>query len=77
MELCHHDQSNLFAQLGLASDPASQSSFIARHAPLPPDLPLAAAPFWNTAQATFLREKLLDDSDWAEAIDELDCRLRA
>lgn len=77
MELCRHDLDNLFAQLGLASDPTSQNRFIAQHAPLSPDLPLAAAPFWNSAQAAFLREEILDDADWAEAIDELDSRLRA
>lgn len=77
MELYRHDLGSLFAQLGLAPDPASQNRFIAQHAPLSPDLPLAAAPFWNPAQAAFLSEEILDDADWAEAIDELNCRLRA
>lgn len=37
---------------------------------------LEDAPFWNDAQAALLREKILDDSDWAEVIDQLNLTLR-
>jgi len=66
----------LFAQLGLDADGAAQRAFIAAHAPLPAYLPLPDAPFWTPAQATFLREALLEDAEWAEVVDELDALLR-
>ena len=37
---------------------------------------LADAPFWSPAQASFLREELAEDADWAEVVDELNLRLR-
>ena len=67
---------DLFAQLGLDTDEAAQRAFIAAHAPLPANLPLPDAPFWTPAQATFLREALLEDAEWAEVVDELDALLR-
>ena len=67
---------DLFAQLGLDADEAAQRAFIAAHAPLPATLPLPDAPFWTPAQATFLREALLEDAEWAEVVDELDALLR-
>ncbi len=67
---------DLFAQLGLDADGAAQRAFIAAHAPLPAYLPLPDAPFWTPAQATFLREALLEDAEWAEVVDELDALLR-
>ncbi|WP_121497412.1 DUF2789 family protein, partial [Pseudomonas aeruginosa] len=36
---------------------------------------LPDAPFWNPAQASFLREALAEDSDWAEQVDELALQL--
>ena len=76
MELCPHSLPALFAQLGLPSDAEGIADFIARHAPLPKDVPLAAAPFWTPAQAAFLREEILEDADWAAAVEELNLRLR-
>jgi hypothetical protein len=34
------------------------------------------AQFWNTAQASLLKEELTEDSDWAEVIDRLNLALR-
>ncbi|MCB1960801.1 MAG: DUF2789 domain-containing protein [Rhodocyclaceae bacterium] len=76
MESPVHPLSALFAQLGLPSDAASVDAFIASHAPLANDIPIAAAPFWSPAQAAFLREELAEDADWAEVIDVLSARLR-
>ena len=76
MESPIHSMSNLFAQLGLASEPQAIDAFIASHGPLPEAMRLADAPFWTPAQAAFLREGLLEDADWAEVIDQLDARLR-
>ncbi|WP_018311407.1 DUF2789 domain-containing protein [Cupriavidus sp. UYPR2.512] len=76
MESTFHQFSELFAQLGLASDEASIRSFIGTHAPLPDNVELAEAPFWTPAQATLLRDELLDDADWAEIVDQLNLALR-
>lgn len=77
MESPMHSMNNLFAQLGLPSDEASIEQFIATHSPLPHSVPLAEAPFWTPAQASFLNEKILEDADWAEVIDELNAELHA
>jgi hypothetical protein len=73
MEHPFHPFHELFQQLGLDSRPERIDSFVQAHAPLPPGTALADAPFWTTAQADFLREALLTDSDWspvAEALNE-------
>lgn len=77
MEHSHHRFSELFAQLGLPSDPPSIASFLQRHRPLANELHLADAPFWTPAQATLLREQLHQDADWAETVDQLNAALRA
>lgn len=77
MEMQVHNMSNLFAQLGLPSEPAAIEGFIASHSPLPEAVCLHEAPFWSPAQAAFLREEILEDADWAEAVDELNVRLRS
>ena len=72
-----HRFSELFAQLGLASDDHAIGQFLAAHRPLADEIALADAPFWNAAQAAFLREELLEDADWAEMVDQLNVALRA
>lgn len=72
-----HSINNLFAQLGLPSDEASVAQFIKTHSPLPIGVSLSDAAFWTPAQASFLREELLNDADWAEVIDELNAQLHA
>ena len=71
-----HRFSELFAQLGLPADEASIRLFIAAHAPLAPEVPLADAAFWAPSQATFLREEIVRDADWAEVVDQLSAALR-
>lgn len=68
---------DLFAQLGLNSEDHYIQQFISAHSPLPDTIRLADAPFWSPAQASFLREALLQDSDWAEQVDQLNAALRA
>jgi hypothetical protein len=34
------------------------------------------ASFWTQAQASFLREAIEEDADWAELVDQLDVMLR-
>jgi len=76
MEKPIHRFHDLFAQLGLPNDAASIEQFIATHASLAADAKLASAPFWNPAQAAFLREACMQDADWAELADQLSVALR-
>ncbi len=76
MEQPVHPFSQLFDQLGLASDEASIRGFIAAHAPLDEHLRLEEAPFWSTAQAQLLREERIEDADWAIVVDQLNLALR-
>ncbi|MCJ0974042.1 DUF2789 domain-containing protein [Pseudomonas sp. PS1] len=75
MELPNKDMSTLFEQLGLPSDPQSIDDFIARHAPLPNEVRLADAPFWNDSQRSLLRDEWIEDAEWAPIVDELNARL--
>ena len=74
METHKHDLRNLFRQLGLAAEDAQIDAFVEKHR-LAPDIALINAPFWNPSQAKFLKQAMADDSDWAEAVDELAVRL--
>ncbi len=69
------DLSDLFVQLGLPSEENDIEKFIAEHKGLKSALPIHEAPFWNAAQAEFLRQSLTEDAEWAEVIDELNTRL--
>ena len=71
-----HHFSDLFAQLGLPNDDLAIQHFLASHAPLHGDFRLPEAPFWTPAQAAFLREAILQDSDWVEMVDQLSVALR-
>lgn len=75
MELPNKDMSTLFDQLGLPSDPASIDDFIASHAPLPENVRLADAPFWNDSQRALLADEWAEDAEWAPIVDELNVRL--
>lgn len=72
-----HSINDLFAQLGLVSDQASIVHFILTHRALMSNVVLSEAAFWTPAQATFLREEILKDADWAEVIDQLNAELHA
>lgn len=71
-----HRFGELFAQLGLPSDEPGIARFLSTHTPLAGEIKLPDAPFWTPAQAAFLREALLQDSDWAELVDQLSEALR-
>ncbi len=66
-----HHFHELFAQLGLPSDELGIRQFTTQHASLAADVKLADAAFWTPAQATFLREALVQDADWAGQVDQL------
>ncbi|MED5608303.1 DUF2789 domain-containing protein [Pseudomonas sp. JH-2] len=74
MDTTPHTFAELFKQLGLPSGHQEIDAFLAAHR-LPEGQALADASFWNEAQATFIREALEEDSDWAEEVDELAARL--
>jgi len=71
----HYEISTLFSQLGLNSDKNSIEDFFENHF-IAGRIRLDEAPFWSPSQATFLREAIAEDSDWAEAVDHLDAGLR-
>ena len=76
MDTAFHPLNELFEQLGLPSSYKSIDEFIARHAPLNQSTILEEAEFWNQNQRDFLHDELLNDADWAEAIDLLNSQLR-
>jgi hypothetical protein len=76
MEKHIHRMTELFAQLGLPSSPDDIRRFVDSNRPVPAHLTLHEAPFWNHAQAGFLREAVMADADWSGVIDVLDVALR-
>ena len=76
MEDPSHTLNTLFQQLGLPSETDELHRFISQHSPLAEAIGLADAPFWSPSQATFLREQLNKDADWAEVVDQLNLLLR-
>jgi hypothetical protein len=71
-----HSLRQLFAQLGLPDEPLQIDCFIHHHRPVPGQLRLAEAPFWNLAQSQLLTASVDDDADWAVVVDKLDTLLR-
>ena len=76
MDTSIHTVQTLFCQLGLADDQEQINAFIELHRPLPNNINLPEANFWNETQAVFLTEAIEQDSDWCELVDKLDCLLR-
>jgi hypothetical protein len=76
MDTSKHALPELFAQLGLQADDEGIRAFIDLHRPLAAHLKLHQAPWWQPAQAAFLKEAFDQDAEWAEAADELDALLR-
>lgn len=71
-----HNLVSLFEQLGLDSTNEGIAAFIDKNRPVPGNLALHEAEFWNTSQAAFLEEAIDKDADWAEVVDELNLLLR-
>lgn len=70
MDTSSHTLTTLFAQLGLDTNEQAMAQFIRQHK-LAAGTAIQDAPFWNPAQASFLRESLKQDAEWCEIIDEL------
>lgn len=66
-----HHFGDLFAQLGLPNDVMAISHFLTVHASMADGFRLPDAPYWTVSQAAFLRESLLQDSDWTGVVDQL------
>lgn len=76
MDIAIHDIESLFEQLGLEHTQEAVAAFIRKHRPLPSDVELHKAPFWSASQASFLKQAIADDADWAEVVDQLNAMLR-
>lgn len=76
MDTSRHSLQTLFFQLGLAYEEKEIRAFVEKHKPLPRNVPLPEADFWNPAQAALLAEAIESDSDWCALADELDSLLR-
>jgi len=76
METGLHKFHMLFQQLGLPAEAADIERFITDHRPLPAELKLADAPFWNDSQRRLLCQSLADDADWSSLVDQLSVSLR-
>ena len=76
MEPPIHDLSSLFSQLGLDNTEEAIENLIRRNNSLPANVKLHKAEFWNSSQASFLKQAKDEDADWAEIVDQLDVMLR-
>ena len=76
MEPPIHNLNSLFNQLGLDSTDTAIEDFINSNNPLPNNIELHNADFWNPSQASFLIQVKDQDADWAEIVDQLDTMLR-
>ncbi|MCW2311625.1 DUF2789 domain-containing protein [Rhodoferax antarcticus] len=61
----------LFAQLGLPDDDESIAAFLVKHRSMARNMRLPDAPYWSASQASFLREALTQDAEWAVVVDQL------
>ena len=76
MESPIHSLASLFDQLGLDSSDQAIENFIDDHRPLEGRIELHNADFWSVSQASFLKQEIDEDADWAEVVDQLDAQLR-
>ncbi len=76
METPIHSIVTLFDQLGLDSSEQGIDNFIEKNGPLLDTKELHKAGFWNTSQASFLKQALDEDADWVEIVNQLDVMLR-
>lgn len=74
MDTSTHDLASFFSQLGLPNTSQDINNFVASHQ-LAAGTGLAKATFWTDAQAAFIKQALIQDSDWAAVADELAVKL--
>ncbi len=71
----HYNMRTLFEQLGLSSNPDDIDAFMDAHK-LEQSERIEDAAFWSPSQASFIREAIVQDAEWAELVDHLDAELR-
>ena len=76
METPIHSIVSLFDQLGLDSTDEGINNFIEKNGSLSSHMELHKASFWNTSQASFLKQVLDEDADWVEIVNQMDAMLR-
>ena len=76
MDTSLHLVKDLFLQIGLSNNSPDIESFIHNNKGIPSSTPIWEADFWTRSQADFLKESYDEDSDWVEAVDQLDALLR-
>jgi hypothetical protein len=76
METPIHSIVSLFDQLGLDSSEEGVDNFIEKNGLLLGNKELHKASFWNSSQASFLKQALDEDADWVEIVNQLDVMLR-
>jgi hypothetical protein len=76
MEQHIHDIGALFEQLGLDNSVDAISEFIDKNKRVPGNVELHHAKIWNASQASFLKQAIDEDADWAQVVDQLDAMLR-
>ena len=74
MDMSANNIENLFAQLGLGNSTDAMARFAATHT-LPKEVYVNNAPYWNDGQRHFLQDALRQDSEWTEAVDQLNIML--
>ena len=77
MDRSTHTINTLFEQLGLPNEDQYIDQFIRTHTLFSQEIKLDEATFWTPSQASFIKESLEDDSDWAEVVDDLNTRLHS
>ncbi len=76
MDTSLHLVKDLFLQIGLSNNSPDIESIIHNIKGFPSSTPIWEADFWTRSQADFLKESYDEDSDWVEAVDQLDALLR-
>ncbi|HEY4713686.1 MAG TPA: DUF2789 domain-containing protein [Aquirhabdus sp.] len=74
MDMSANNIENLFAQLGLDNSQDAIERFTTTHI-LPKEVSVNNAPYWNDGQRHFLQDALRQDSEWTEAVDQLNIML--
>ena len=77
MNSSYHRFSELFLQLGLPADVDGIKYFLDSYRLRDSSVRLENAPFWTEAQASLLKDEILQDADWAEVVDQLNVALRS
>lgn len=76
MDTLSHNLNSLFDQLGMPSTDHDIMNFILNNKKLAPSVKIDQAEFWSPSQAEFIRQALVNDSDWFEVVGSLDTLLR-